>query len=351
MSNPKAITRIAFLDYLRIFAFISVLIGHKFYANIVAAIANDKLHATPKLLLELLTPFVFGGGAGVIVFFLVSGYIISQVLSVEQTTSFLIRRVFRIYPLYVIAVLIQIIVQKTWGTLSLNLLVQQLLLIGDFFSTPYTLAGVEWTLRVEIIFYVFMAMLKAGGFWDKRKHLLIFVLLITTTLMSQLPVFPDGSGVFKGYFLIYSPFLFVGTGFWLYEQKWITFGWFFALIIMVFVNYFYLISCYQPAWLSAQFAVLGFLLFTTAWIFRSKFESTTIILLCSDLTYAVYLFHNWMFNFFKGHLELLLTRDTSFLALVSLFAFCFLLHRIIERPANKLGRGISLKVTEFRLGK
>lgn len=132
MSNPKAITRIAFLDYLRIFAFISVLIGHKFYANIVAAIANDKLHATPKLLLELLTPFVFGGGAGVIVFFLVSGYIISQVLSVEQTTSFLIRRVFRIYPLYVIAVLIQIIVQKTWGTLSLNLLVQQLLLIGDF---------------------------------------------------------------------------------------------------------------------------------------------------------------------------------------------------------------------------
>lgn len=200
MSNPKVITRIAFLDYLRIFAFISVLIGHKFYADIVAAIANDKLHATPKLLLELLMPFVFGGGAGVIVFFLVSGYIISQVLSVEQTTSFLIRRVFRIYPLYIIAVLIQIIVQKTWGTLSLNILVPQLLLIGDFFSTPYTLAGVEWTLRVEIIFYVFMAMLKAGGFWDKRKHLLIFVLLITTGLMSQLPAFPDGLSVFKGYF-------------------------------------------------------------------------------------------------------------------------------------------------------
>lgn len=122
---------------------------------------------------------------------------------------------------------------------------------------------------------------------------------------------------------------------------------------MVFVNYFYLISCYQPAWLSAQFAVLGFLLFTTAWVFRSRFQVTATILVLSDLTYAVYLFHNWMFDFFKAHVtELLsLTQGANFLTLVSLFAFCFLLHRIIERPANKLGRNISLKVTEFRLGK
>lgn len=279
MSNSKEITRIAFLDYLRIFAFISVLIGHKFYADIVAAVANNKLHATPKLLLELLMPFVLGGGAGVIVFFLVSGYIISQVLSLEQTTSFLIRRVFRIYPLYIIAVLIQIIVQKSWAGLSLNVLLPQLLLMGDFFGTPYTLAGVEWTLRVEIIFYAFMAMLKMAGFWGERKHLLIFVLWLTTVLISQLPAIPN-LGWSKGYFLIYGPFLFVGAGFWLYEQAWITFSWFFILISTVFVNYFYLISSYQPNWLSAQFAALGFLLFTATWFFRSKFRSTTIILLC-----------------------------------------------------------------------
>jgi len=175
ISDIKETKRIAFLDYLRIFAFVSVLIGHKFYSDIIAAIADDKLHATPKLLLEFLMPFVFGGGAGIIVFFLVSGYIIAQVLSFEQTNSFLIRRVFRIYPLYIAAVLIQIIVQETWGNISWSVLLPQLLLVGDFFNTPYTLAGVEWTLRVEIIFYFFMAMLKMGGFWDEKKHLLIFV--------------------------------------------------------------------------------------------------------------------------------------------------------------------------------
>jgi peptidoglycan/LPS O-acetylase OafA/YrhL len=354
MSNSKETTRIAFLDYLRIFAFISVLIGHKFYADIIAAVANDKLHATPKLLLEWLMPFVFGGGAGVIVFFLVSGYIISQVLSLEQTTNFLIRRVFRIYPLYIAAVLIQILLfGEIGGDFSLNVLVPQLLLIGDFFGSPYTLAGVEWTLRIEVVFYVFMTMLKVVGFYGERKHLLIFVLLLATMLMSQLPAFPDNPYLFKGYFLIYAPFLFIGTGFWLYEKTWINFGWLLALICLVFVNYFYLISCYQPNWLFAQFAALGFLLFTTAWIFRAKFHPTATIILCSDLTYAVYLFHNWMFDFFKRNVTKLLSleQNSSFLALLLLFAFCFLLHRIIERPANKLGRTMSLKAPELKFVK
>lgn len=359
MSNSKEITRIAFLDYLRVFAFLSVLIGHEFYSDLVSAAANNKLHATLRLLLEFLMPFVFGGGAGVIVFFLVSGYIISQVLSLEQTTSFLIRRIFRIYPLYIAAVLIQIIIEKSWGTLSLDIFISQLLLIGDFFDTPYSLVGVEWTLRIEIIFYLFMAMLKAGGFWDKRKHLLIFVLLITTVLINQLPAFPAGSKTYapnmyivaKGYFLIYSPFLFIGTGFWLYEQTIITFGWFFTLIVAVFMNYFNLIGYYQPSWLPAQFAALGFLLFTVAWIFREKFSSTTAIILCSDLTYSVYLFHKWMFDFFRdSFMKLLpLTQKSSFLTLAVLFVFCFLLHRVIERPANRLGRIMSLKLTIRKL--
>ena len=345
MSNSKITARIAFLDYLRIFAFVSVLIGHKYYPALSAAAANNKLHATLRLFFEYLMPFVFNGGAGVIIFFLVSGYIISEVLASEQPTSFLIRRIFRIYPLYITAVLIQIIVQNNWGSLSLTILVPQLLLIGDFFGTPYTLTGVEWTLRVEIIFYIFMAILRASGFWGARKHLLIIVLLITTVLIGQLPAFPDGPNVLKGYFLIYGPFLFIGTGFWLYEQDWINFGWLLTLICTVFANYFYLISSYQPYWLPTQFAVLGFLLFTITWIFRARFQSTTSILLLSDLTYSVYLFHKWMFDYFRDSIIKILPsiQSPDILALMPLFIFCFVLHRIIERPANKFGRAITIK--------
>lgn len=60
-----------------------------------------------------------------------------------------------------------------------------------------------------------------------------------------------------------------------------------------------------------------------------------------------------MFDFFKDYATELfsLAQGAKFLALMSLFPFCFLLHRTIERPANKLGRIMSLKVTEFKLGK
>lgn len=343
MSNSKITARIAFLDYLRIFAFVSVLIGHKYYPALSAAAANNKLHATLRLFFEYLMPFVYSGGAGIIIFFLVSGYIISEVLASEQPTSFLIRRVFRIYPLYITAVLIQIIVQNRGESLSLSVLVPQLLLMGDFFGSPYTLGGVEWTLRVEIMFYVFMAMLRAGGFWGERKNWLIMVLLITTMLMSQLPVFPEGP--YQGYFFIYAPFLFLGVGFWLYEKETINFGWLLTLICTVFVNYFYLISSYQPYWLPTQFAVLGFLLFTLTWIFRARFQSTKSILLLSDLTYSVYLFHKWMFDYFRDSIIKILPsiQSPDILALVPLFIFCFVLHRIIERPANKFGRAITIK--------
>jgi peptidoglycan/LPS O-acetylase OafA/YrhL len=88
-NKPTNSSRIVFLDYLRIFAFVSVLIGHKFYAAVVD-LSNDRtVHATPRFIADVLLPLVSGGGAGVVVFFLVSGYIITHVLQTERTGEFL----------------------------------------------------------------------------------------------------------------------------------------------------------------------------------------------------------------------------------------------------------------------
>ncbi|WP_431301599.1 acyltransferase family protein [Sediminicoccus sp. BL-A-41-H5] len=94
--------RVVFLDLLRIFAFASVLAGHEFYPAIEAAAQDPTLHVTLRLMAQILAPFVWAGGAGVIVFLLVSGYIITQVLQRERAGEFLLRR---IYPLYIAAVL------------------------------------------------------------------------------------------------------------------------------------------------------------------------------------------------------------------------------------------------------
>lgn len=62
--------RILFLDYLRVFAFLSVLIAHK-YSESLSIAANDmNVHATLRLMALTLYQVFEGGGVGVIVFFL-----------------------------------------------------------------------------------------------------------------------------------------------------------------------------------------------------------------------------------------------------------------------------------------
>jgi peptidoglycan/LPS O-acetylase OafA/YrhL len=73
---------------------------------------------------------------------------------------------------------------------SVQVLIPQLLLIGDFFQTPYTLQGVEWTLRVEIMFYIFMGCLRYLQMLHKHKRALPFVLIGTTILLAFSPPFP-----------------------------------------------------------------------------------------------------------------------------------------------------------------
>ena len=71
-------SRIAFLDLLRIFAFSSVLIGHKFYPYVVEIVGDPTNHAIPRFAATLLLHALYGGGAGVVVFFFLSGYIITH---------------------------------------------------------------------------------------------------------------------------------------------------------------------------------------------------------------------------------------------------------------------------------
>jgi peptidoglycan/LPS O-acetylase OafA/YrhL len=77
--------RLLFLDYIRVFAFLSVLIGHKFYDTLLSIIDNSSSYSALKLLVTLLLPFFMGGGAGVVVFFIVSGYIIIPIIKFNYT--------------------------------------------------------------------------------------------------------------------------------------------------------------------------------------------------------------------------------------------------------------------------
>lgn len=345
VSHQESITkRIVFLDFLRIFAFTSVLVGHKFYIQIIDVYKDQNVHGTLRDIIGFLLHFIAGGGAGVVVFFLVSGYIIMHVLQNEKPLDFFVKRIFRIYPLLMIAVLLEAIYKYQTGDTSLEwrTLIPQMLLIGDFFGTQYALAGVEWTLRVEIMFYLFMLILKSVKIIDGPKFLLPWVLVLATYTLATFAPFPATKFWANGYFTIYGPFLFLGSMWYLLEKNKISLTFFSVYLIYLILQHYNLIEAHQTYWLKAPFATYAVVLFGIAWLYRDKLTITPIALLLSELTYAVYLFHNWIWNLIKLGVNKL---GVSFVhpnvqIIIVLLIFCYLMVILVERPGIRLGKRV-----------
>ncbi len=341
--NRKAESRILFLDYLRIFAFSSVLVGHKFYAYFEAWATDPTLHGTLRLLSTMALPLFHGGGAGVVVFFLVSGYIIAHVLQTEQTADFLVKRFFRIYPLYVFAAVgHHTALAIGGGAPELSTLLLQLSLAGDFFGTPYALNGVEWTLRVEVVFYLVMALARQLGLTTQRVQWLPHFLLGVTLLAHLAAPIPWVDIWARGYLTIHGPFLLLGVMFYLYEKRKAGVGWLVLVGVAAYANYYALVAIWQKPWLGAHFAALALLIFVIAFALKDRLSAGPGVLLLSDMTYAVYLFHNWLFDYVKrGMARLgvdLLNADVQAVAVMLLM--CYLAMRLVEKPCIRLGRRV-----------
>lgn len=340
MTGQTLRQRIVFLDYLRIFAFASVLVGHMYDGPVQAAAADPASgwHG----LARLLWPWVRAGGVGVLVFFLVSGYIITAVLQRDRPLEFMVKRIFRIYPLYVAAVLLErgglrfLGQPGDWAQL-----LPQLLLVGDWTASPYTLGGVEWTLRVEMGFYVFMALLHTLGLlrWQGGRHLpWVFAGLVI--LWHGLGPFPSHTGWTLGYQTLYFPFLLVGSLIYLGEQEQCTWPLCMAFALLVFGLYWRGLDLWQPQWRSAHFPEYALGLFLLAWALRRRLRAWRVVIWLSALTYAVYLLHfrllHWLGD--AAMAAGLAAGPAQAAALLGLLLVCMAGVRWIEQPGIALGR-------------
>ncbi|MDB6070420.1 MAG: hypothetical protein JWL81_1591 [Verrucomicrobiales bacterium] len=342
--------RIVFLDFLRIFAFLSVFGGHKFAPVLEEWMKDESVGGFWKILGHGVMPLINAGGAGVVVFFLVSGYIITHVLKAEAPGSFLLRRVFRIYPLYVFAVLLFHVLALRAGTaVGAGTLLLQLSLLGDFFGTPYALNGVEWTLRVELLFYLFMAGCRSVNLLTSEwwKSAAVYTAVVAgCAVAAPLPAVLSAADTWaKGYITIYGPFLLLGSAWYLFEQKrWSAAG-FGGFGVYVVGQYYFLLMRYQEKWVGAHFALIGVGLFAAAWALRGRLRVGALVLLFSDLTYGVYLFHNWLFDDFRLWLAKRAwpLGPPGFQAFVVLLVFCYIMSRTVERGGIRLGRWVQAR--------
>jgi peptidoglycan/LPS O-acetylase OafA/YrhL len=346
-NNPER-GRIVFLDYLRIFAFVSVLVGHKFtqYLN------PDDGPAFWKFCSKLILPFVDAGGAGVVVFFLVSGYIVTKVVQLDAPVPFLIKRWFRIYPLYIVAVLMQYGLAGS-ARVDVGTLLQQLTLLGDFMGTPYALNGVEWTLRVEILFYVFIALLRGAGLLQQRIAWLMPVYALVVLAGVGLAPIPAVDFWANGYATIFGPYLLLGSAIYLMEQRRIRLRAGLIFCTWALAVAYALMAKFHPERTSAHFGGIGLGVFLLAWGARNRLRSPAIVLLISELTYSVYLFHSWFFDVLRAWLKKIKLKSVAFdlRALVALLVFCYVASILVERYGVRLGRKVLARYERWQVAR
>jgi peptidoglycan/LPS O-acetylase OafA/YrhL len=108
------------------------------------------------------------GHLGVVIFFLVSGYIITHVSLRETVGTFAVRRVLRIFPVLLLALLLVAVVEAAARSAGLPRMpgleadsfrsyLTTFFLSNWWSGEPYALR-MTWTLQVEILFYVLTAM-------------------------------------------------------------------------------------------------------------------------------------------------------------------------------------------------
>jgi peptidoglycan/LPS O-acetylase OafA/YrhL len=296
------------------------------------------------------------GGAGVVLFFLVSGYVITKALTRENFKQFILSRFFRIYPslwlaLFTFWLFHRNTIHNTTPTPLSK--ISSASLLGDFFETPNQLNGVDWTLRIEILFYLccaiwlifrrfFLDSSIGGKNWRRRISY-----VLTVSLLLNLPTFPRNG--FTGYVSIFC-FIFLG-GIWLalFDLKKVSKFETIAVLTSSFVAHSYVLVHLRPDLFSyGPFSLFGYATFVILFVLRHKLRPSQIVIYLSGLTYLVYLFHNWLldrfflwFQFLPTNIEGRIPLLSRYVSLLFFLGLMWLIHICYEKPIQKFGKKIS----------
>ncbi|MEQ1648136.1 MAG: acyltransferase [Hyphomicrobiaceae bacterium] len=194
--------RFDFAHILRGLAALSVVISHfvgVFWAvnpGIMDHIGLPRIASLPPLdpIMSVVVDYrlVFGQ-FGVGVFFVLSGFVISLAIEREDRRTFLIRRLMRVYPAYIVGFLL--VMAGLWLAASLtgqpfqysmsHILAHTLILVRGIVGY-LRIDGISWTLEVELVFYAIMLVygrdiLKNGLAGVTRS--VLFILGISLTMI------------------------------------------------------------------------------------------------------------------------------------------------------------------------
>ncbi|WP_456634287.1 acyltransferase family protein [Bradyrhizobium sp. USDA 10063] len=355
--------KIVFADRLRGIAALCVVVSHylsTFWTKqeyIPPVTGLPELHAAIPIYVQWLQiPYFNWGGFGVAVFFLISGFVIPFSFANYRRADFLIARVLRLYPTYLIGLSITLatVAAANWiiGTpfphAAGEVLIAYLLGVRDFLWVK-NLDGIVWTLEIELKFYVVCAVI---GPWLRDGSLKVFavpVLLFAIALFlgNYLPISPS---IHLNTVALSSPFLafmFIGVAFNYYHRNLLdarnTLTLVLALLTAFAVAEFYgmfKLREHIPSYCLAVF------LFALAMKHSKLIARVPTLPFWSRISYPLYVVHG-----VAGYAlmtVMLAYGIRAWLCIIVAFSaatLCSLaLHYLIEAPTHKLGKTFAARI-------
>ncbi|MFH0773522.1 MAG: acyltransferase family protein, partial [bacterium] len=241
------------------------------------------------------------GVIGISLLFFVSGYLFALAVQTKQK-RYLLRRFVRLYPSYILSVIILILVRNIWGNgvpnSPINLLFHICMIPDIMKANP--LDPVLWTLWVQIHFYIsyFLVFRKKPITFQNLVLLSLIVCGITIvaqqTRLEKLPGFIGGLSQVLSSNGIY--FLFTSLGIVAYmhnARKWTNKQ---ALLILSVIYGLFLIAAMTGETYGLRDEVLvsfslGALVVVIIYVIRNAIKENKILIILSAATFPLYLLH------------------------------------------------------------
>ncbi|UDF05049.1 acyltransferase [Asticcacaulis sp. AND118] len=288
------------------------------------------------------------GQIGVLIFFMISGYVIpySQANAGRSLIAFWIARIFRIYPLYIVVVALNLALAAfLFHNLAPDLgksLIAHVIFAQEWIGWP-NYGGPSWTLFLELIWYtlfaalVFLRMEKnAAAVHIGLMALLLTFLILVAILQRQIPF---GKVAFLvTFFLGYITYLYRNEALSLFRFRAFAISSVALTMLIMFLCYYLFRDPARPN-ISFLCIVLNWtasLIIFMGLIFSKRTVYSRFFIFLGGISFSVYLLHDTVINTFRHFaVDPVIYVPLILPVTIALSALTF---RLIEKPGTRLGK-------------
>ena len=313
--------------------------------------------ASPFYLGLFTTPWLNFGAFGVALFFLISGFVIPISLERMAPVGFLIARAFRIFPTYWGALAIEFTAVALSGAYwhhpfagGAKLLLSNALLVSDIANQP-TFDFVNWTLMVELKFYLLMAILIV----PVRRGSLIALALVAAAILfvsrfshEIFLVLPALGNVLRIFEMnaLYVLYMLIGVVFSYHARGLIGNTRLWGAVIALFAAF---VICWPLTFFRGDYPLItldygyALILFGVLYALRGAVKPSRVLDYFAAISYPLYLIH-LLIGF--ALMQILTARNVgplvaTAIAIVCTVALATLLHYAIEMPSQRFGKALA----------